>query len=123
MSNAIAHVFVFTAVPTSASPYFGKVGKAFVDVWVIGKLPNEAEVAARSHVMDQSWIIESLDRSLDIAEVEIKNYRADAQATFYQAKRFGIGAVFVTSPPVDRDDDVVEIHKMAPPPASSGTSQ
>ena len=116
MSNAIAHVFIFTAVPTSASPYFGKVGQAFVDVWVIGKPPEEAEISARSHIMDQSWIIESLDRSLDISEADIGNYRVDAQATFLQAKRFGIGAVFVTSPPVDREDDVVEVHKMVAPP-------
>ena len=123
MSSTIAHVFVFTAVPTSASPYFGKVGKAFVDVWVIGKPSNEAETVARSHIMDQSWIIESHDKSLTISEAEITNYRADAQATFQQAKRFGIGAVFVTSPRVDRDDDVVELHKMTPPHSTPRTHQ
>jgi hypothetical protein len=123
MSGTVAHVFVFTAVATSASPYFGKVGKAFVDVWIVGKPAEEAEVIARAHVMDQAWVIESLDRQLQISEAEIGNYRADAQATFYQAKRFGLGAAFVTSPPKDRDDDLVTIEKMRPPPSPSGTSQ
>ena len=119
MPHAIAHVFVFNVSPTSASQFFGKVGKTLADVWVIDKTRVESEMIARAHILDQAWIINELTEEREISERDIGTYREDARATFAKAKHFGVAAVFVSAPPEDRDDDLVEIHRMNPPAHSS----
>lgn len=119
----VAHVFVFAVEPSPGSPYDGQIGFAQADVWVIGRASSESEAIARAYVMEQSWLVTRLERRVEIAEADIHRYRPDAQALFRVAKARGISGAFVAAPLVDREDNTVEIHHMAPPHRSPGSIQ
>ncbi|MDD5271389.1 MAG: hypothetical protein PHU14_01595 [Methylovulum sp.] len=118
--NTFAFVYVFDVMPTSGSTFFGQVRKALADVWVCHLSEEEAEAKARAYILDQSWLIQSLQRTLKIEEKNIPDYRPEAQVLFYQAKAHGISAGFASVPLVDREGNTVEICRMAPPLHQSG---
>jgi hypothetical protein len=121
--SVVAEVFVLKVAPSPGSPYLGKIGSAVAEIWITGKPKEECEAVARAYVMEHSWLVELVQQKLEISEADIHRYRPDAQASFRAAKERGISAVFVTSPPVDREDNIVEIHHMEPPLRSPDSIQ
>ncbi|MGY0646317.1 MAG: hypothetical protein ACW7DN_17250 [Paraglaciecola chathamensis] len=113
------YVFVYHLKPTIACSEFGKVGGAHVDIWVHDSSRDSAETKAKSHLFDYGWQILEVERELVIDDEQIRDYREDAQANYYQAKIHGISAFFCAYPIQDRDDDVVEIYSLGDPPNSS----
>lgn len=117
---AVAHVLVFEVYPAPGSEFAHTVGRGLADVWLVGHPAQDCEALARAFIMEYGWLVRSLERRVEISEGEIPRYRPDAQASFRQAKAHGISAAFVTSPPVDREDNIVEIRHMEPPHPTGG---
>ena len=116
-------VFLFDVQPTASSPHFGKIGGAEADIWVHHEDRDEAETMARAYVMDYGFLAGAVQEERVVREEEIQRYRADAQADFRRAIERGISGTFVASPPQDREDNTVEIHRMEPPHPSPGSKQ
>jgi len=109
------YVFVYKVIPTKGSAEYGKVGGASADVWVLESNREQAEIKAKSYIIDLRWDILELKRELVLNDKQILRYREDAQANYYQAKKNGISAFFAAFPPEDREDGVVEIWSLDKP--------
>ena len=109
------YVFVFEAIPTKGASEYGKIGGAHVDIWVLESSRNKAEVKAKSFLIDYSCDIVKLENEFVMNDDLIVQYREDAQANYYKAKKEGISAFFSAWPLVDHEDDFVEISSMGNP--------
>ena len=115
------YVFNYHVEPTKGSFEHGKVGGAYVDIWVHESSREVAETKAISYLMDRAWQIIKVESELTMNDEQILDCREDAQANYRQAKKQGLSAFFSAYPPTDREDRIVEIFSIKKPPNSSGT--
>jgi len=115
------YFFIFDAVPTSASPRAQDVGGGEITVFVDAPDGENAEVIARSHVLDYGWRIRQVLQARGPVPAQIPGLAPDAAALLRKAEREGVASLFVAWKKEPGDPDgPVEIRSIGPPAAGSG---
>jgi len=114
------YVFDIIATPTPLSPEYDIIQCAYVDIWVYDSSREHAEIKAQSYLMDLGWKWSLLEKELVLNDVEIEQYREDAQANYYQAKQEGVSVCFMAE--MDSNSNLLEVLVLQNPVLPVSTS-
>lgn len=112
--------FIFLVHPTASNPHAAEVDHAHAFIMVHSDTSkDEAEIAARSYVMEQQWLIESLEVGVACTPELLAEFEQPEASLVQRALNNGIAAYYSAAPKEERDH--VEIRSLGKPPFSDRT--
>ena len=109
------YCFCFDVVPTASSRNAEDIAGGKAHVWSVSDTQANAEIKARSRVMDYAWQITAVEFAFETKPEQIARLEADEAELHRQALEFGVAMGLIVWPKQPRDEAYAELRPLGPP--------
>jgi len=106
--------FNILAAPAPKTEVAKTIAGAYVNVWVVAKTMDDAEILARDHLLSQSWLVTQVEIRFEPNPAQLAVLGPIETASYRKAQRQGISAIFQAWPHRPEDVDGIEICALPP---------
>lgn len=109
--------FLIECEATSGTPRAADIAGAQAEVWVVADSLADAQIKARSHLLDYAWLPKTVERAFQPTPEQIALLDAQSRALHRKAILQSVASAFLAWPKIaGADDDPIETRSLGEPP-------